>query len=278
MQKSILITGASTGIGEACALLLARNGWRVFAGVRRTADARRLAKASTNITSLILDVTKPAHITRALNSIRRVVGTRGLQALLNNAGIAVGGPLEFLPISELRRQMEVNFFGLAALTQACLPLLRAGRGRVINVSSIGGRIVAPLLAPYSISKFALEAYSDGLRRELSPWGMAVVSIQAGSIDTPIWQKSLGVAQELRGKLPRQAEALYAPMMARGLRRAERSAASGLPAADFARLLERILAAPQPRARYVIGRGTAFAILMVRWLPDAALDWFLRRHT
>lgn len=276
-QNSILISGASTGIGEACARHLASQGWRVFAGVRKAADGRRLQQATTQIQPVILDVTKPAHITRALALIHRLVGKDGLQALLNNAGIAVGGPLEFLPLSEWRRQMEVNFFGLVALTQACLPLLRAGQGRVINVSSIGGRIVAPLLAPYSASKFALEAYSDGLRRELAPWGLPVVSIQAGSIDTPIWAKSLGSAQRMRTRLPRRAESLYGPMMRRGQRRAQAAAARGLPAGQFAWLVERILNAPRPRPRYAIGRGTAFTIFMARLLPDRVMDWIVSRR-
>lgn len=276
MQRSVLITGASTGIGWACAVHLAQQGWRVFGGVRKSADARHLADASANITPLILDVAKPAHITRAAGQLRRAVGRQGLQALVNNAGIAVAGPLEFLPIAELLRQMEVNFIGQAALTQACLPLLRVGRGRIVNISSIGGRIVAPLLTPYSASKFALEAFSDGLRRELAPWKLPVISVQAGSIATPIWENSLARAERTRSKLPRQAESLYGPMMRRGERRARESAARGLPPRQAAALVERILNAPRPRPRYVIGKGTGLALFAARLLPDSWLDWIIRR--
>ena len=275
--RSVLITGASTGIGWACAMRLAEQGWNVFGGVRKKADARRLAVAAPGITPLLLDVAKPAHITRAVNTLRAALGRGGLQALVNNAGIAVSGPLEFLPIAELRRQMDVNFTGQVVLTQACLPLLRAGRGRVVNISSIGGRIVAPLLTPYSASKFALEAFTDGLRRELAPWGLPVVSVQAGSIATPIWEKSLDTAQRMRRRLPRRAESLYGPMMRRGARRARASAARGLPAEEAAVLLERILTERRPRPRYVIGKGTGLALLAARLLPDTWLDWIIRRE-
>lgn len=277
MQRSVLITGASTGIGQACAIHLAQRGWRVFAGVRRTTDGRRLTKAAPRITPLVLDVTNPVHISRVVRSLRRILGKTGLQALVNNAGIAVGGPLEFLPMADLRRQMEVNFFGQVALTQACLPLLRSGRGMIVNISSIGGRIVAPLLAPYSASKFALEAFSDGLRRELAPWGLPVVSVQAGSIDTPIWKKSLSIAEKLRRGLPLQAETLYGPMMRRGQLRAEGAAVRGLPASDAAHLVERILTARRPKPRYVIGRGTGLALFAARLLPDSFFDWLLSRY-
>lgn len=269
--RSALITGASTGIGLASVEVLAGRGWRVFAGVRREEDAQRLA-AIPGVTGLILDVTKPEQIATTVEAIRAQVGTDGLQGLVNNAGVAVSGPLEFLPIAELRRQMDVNFLGQVELTQACLPLLRAGRGRVINISSIGGRIVAPLLTPYSASKFALEAFSDGLRRELAPWKLPVVVIQAGSIDTPIWKKSLDVAGGMRDGLPAQARSLYGPMMERGQRSATRAAARGLPAADAGKLVARVLTLARPRPRYIIGRGTWLNIMLARVMPDQLLDW------
>jgi NAD(P)-dependent dehydrogenase (short-subunit alcohol dehydrogenase family) len=275
-MNSVLITGASTGIGEASAIYLALRGWRVFAGVRRNVDGRRLGKAAAGITPLILDVTKPNQISQAIKEINKLVGKHGLQGLVNNAGIAISGPLEFLPMSELRRQLEVNFLGQVELTQACLPLLRAGRGRVVNISSIGGRIVAPFLVPYSMSKFALEAYSDGLRRELLPWELYVASVQAGSIDTPIWKKSLHKADQLRAGLPRRAEALYGPAMERARQRAMDSAARGLPAEDVAHLVEHILTTRRPLARYAIGRGTRQALWLARWIPDTWLDWLMAR--
>jgi NAD(P)-dependent dehydrogenase (short-subunit alcohol dehydrogenase family) len=274
-QKTALVTGASTGIGLASVEELARRGWRVFAGVRRTEDAERL-NAIADVTALILDVTQPAQIKAAAAAIQEQVGSAGLQGLVNNAGVAVGGPLEFLPIDKLRWQMEVNFISQVELTQACLSMLRAGRGRIVNISSIGGRIVAPLLAPYSASKFALEAFSDGLRRELSPWKMPVIVIQAGSIATPIWQKSLSVAESLSNELPAQARSLYGPMMERGRHSASATAARGLPAADAGRLVAHALTTRWPRTRYIIGRGTWFNITMSRFLPDALLDWAISK--
>jgi NAD(P)-dependent dehydrogenase (short-subunit alcohol dehydrogenase family) len=275
-MRSVLITGASTGIGEACALYLAERGWRVLAGVRKPGDAERLS-ATENITPVTLDVTNFEHIASVVKLIRAETDSGELQGLINNAGIAVTGPLEFLPMADFRRQMEVNFFGLVALTQACLPLLRAGKGRVVNISSIGGRIVAPFLTPYSASKFALEAFSDGLRRELRPWKVHVSSIQAGSIDTPIWEKSLKDADLFRSKLPKEAEDLYSRGMDRTLEWSKKSAARGIRAELVAKVVEHALTARRPRARYAVGRGTRWVIALARVLPDEIFDWLMARN-
>lgn len=275
-MKSVLITGASTGIGEACAIYLAERGWRVFAGVRKQVDAERLG-AAANIAPVILDVTNPEHIADVVKLIRDENYSEGLQGLVNNAGIAVTGPLEFLPMADFRRQMDVNFFGLVELTQACLALLRAGQGRVVNISSIGGRIVAPFLTPYSASKFALEAFSDGLRRELKPWRIHVASIQAGSIDTPIWEKSLNDAGLFRSKIPKQAEELYSRGMDRTLEWSKKSAARGIRAELVARVVLHALTARRPRTRYAVGRGTRWVIALARVLPDELFDWLMGRN-
>ncbi|MEX2162084.1 MAG: SDR family oxidoreductase [Anaerolineales bacterium] len=275
--KAVLITGASTGIGEACALYFAERGWRAFAGVRKPKDARRLAAASANITPLILDVTKPRDLAQALSRVRKAVGRRGLQGLVNNAGIAVAGPLEFLPMAELRRQLEVNFFAQVAVTQAFLPLLRSGKGRIANISSIGGRVAGPFLTPYSSSKFALEAFTDGLRRELRPWSIHVASVQPGAIATPIWEKSLLMAKRTRAKLPRRAEALYGRAMQRMADAAERDGTHGVPPLLVARHVWHALTARRPRTRYAPGQGTALTLWLLRWLPDSFIDWLLTRR-
>lgn len=275
-MKNILISGASTGIGEACAIYLAEQGWRVFAGVRKPADAKRLDKLSKNITPVVLDVAKPQQIAAAIKKIGRTVGKKGLQGLVNNAGIAVSGPMEFLPVDELRHQFEVNVLGQVALTQASLPLLRQGRGRVINMSSISGRVSSPFLAPYSMSKFALEAFSDALRRELLPWKLHVAVVEPGAINTPIWKKSLGAADKVRAGLPRRAEALYGPAMERARKRAMHSGEGGLPPEDIARLVHHILTTARPRTRYPIGRNVRLLIWVTRWLPDKWLDWIMAR--
>lgn len=275
-MNSILITGASTGIGEACAIYFAERGWRVFAGVRKTADAKRLAAANKSIVPVLLDVTKPRQIGAAVTRIRQQAGKHGLQGLVNNAGIAVTGPMEFLPMDELCRQMEVNFFAQVMVTQACLPLLRAGNGRIANISSIGGRVVGPFLAPYSMSKFALEAFTDGLRRELRPWRIHVASVQPGAIATPIWLKSLSMAKDSRAKLPREAEAFYGRPMQRMVDAAERSGEHGVPAAVVARDVWHALTARRPRTRYAPGRGTGLILWFLRWLPDSFVDWIVTR--
>lgn len=271
-MKSVLITGASTGIGEACALHLAERGWQVFAGVRKDTDASRLSNVATGITSVILDVTNSKQIAATVKTIRSRVKNDGLQGLVNNAGIAVSGPLEFLPIDALRRQLEINFFAQVEVTQDLLPLLRTGRGRVVNMSSIGGRVVAPYLVPYSASKFALEAFTDGLRREMRPWKIHVASVQAGAIATPIWEKSFSQALDFRGQLPAEAEGLYGVGMDQMLAWSKRSAARGLPALAVARKVEHALTARWPRTRYIVGRGTRLAIWLARHLPDELVDW------
>jgi NAD(P)-dependent dehydrogenase (short-subunit alcohol dehydrogenase family) len=273
-HPSALITGASTGIGEACARYLVERGWRVFAGVRQPADAERLA--ATNITPLILDVTQAEQIDAAMAAIRKELGGAGLQGLVNNAGIAVTGPLEYLPLDDLRLQMEVNFISQVAVTQASLPLLRLGRGRIANISSIGGRVASPFVGPYSASKFALEAFTDALRRELRPWKMHVASIQPGSIKTPIWEKSLAGGDSLLASLPAQAIALYGPVLQRVYRRAQFAGARGIPAEAVARAVHHALSARWPRTRYIMGRGTRTAIWFARRLPDELVDWVFGR--
>ena len=174
IQRNILITGASTGIGAACTEFLSKQGFRVFAGVRKHEDAQRIALESAGkIVHVIIDVTKAESIENAKQLIEKMTGTKGLAALVNNAGMAVSGPLEFLSVDALRHQMEVNVVGQVAVTQTFLPLLRQGNGRVINIGSISGKIAYPFLGPYSASKYALEAITDSLRMELRPWNIPV---------------------------------------------------------------------------------------------------------
>ncbi|MEX0791398.1 MAG: SDR family NAD(P)-dependent oxidoreductase, partial [Actinomycetota bacterium] len=170
-RGAVVITGASTGIGRATAPRLAAIGFRVFAGVRKQADADSLKQEAPAVTPLILDVTDEHSIAEAATAVKAAVGANGLAGLVNNAGITVPGPLEFLPAEDLRRQFEVNVIGPIAVTQAFMPLLRAGKGRIVNVGSIGGRVSTPFLGAYSASKFAIEAISDALRVELRPWGI-----------------------------------------------------------------------------------------------------------
>ena len=203
---TVVVTGASTGIGEATALHLRELGFDVRAGVRKDEDAERLRVARGHAAAL--DVTDADSIASAAAE----VGDAPLAGLVNNAGIAVSAPLEFVPIDELRRQLEVNVVGQVAVTQAFLPALRRGRGRIVNVSSIGGRIALPLAGPYAASKFALEAVSDSLRREVAQFGIEVSVVEPGGVKTPIWKKGTETAEQIAADLPPEAGQLYGGMV------------------------------------------------------------------
>jgi NAD(P)-dependent dehydrogenase (short-subunit alcohol dehydrogenase family) len=214
-RGAVVVTGASKGIGRACAMRLDRQGFRVFAGVRRVADAEALRKeASDRLEPVLVDVTDQAAVTALGEHVARSVGDDGLVGLVNNAGIAVAGPLEFLPPDELRRQLEVNVTGQLAVTQALLPVLRRARGRIVNIGSISGRLALPFTGPYAASKHALEALTDALRIELMPWGIHVSILQPGAIATPIWETSIAAAEAVSDRYPPQAHDYYGKTMER----------------------------------------------------------------
>ena len=208
-SKTIVITGASTGIGKACALHLDKLGYQVFAGVRTETDALSLQDASSDrLTTFYIDIAKSESILSATNMLKSTLKSVGLDGLINNAGIVVAGPLEFVPIDSLRSQLEINVIGHIAVTQALLPLLRQAQGRIINMSSVSGRVATPFLGPYAASKFALEALSDSMRLELMPWDINVSVIERGPISTPIWTKSIEATKLMIDKLPKKAKVLY----------------------------------------------------------------------
>jgi NAD(P)-dependent dehydrogenase (short-subunit alcohol dehydrogenase family) len=266
-SHSVLVTGASTGIGYDIARLLAARGWRVFAGVRREADGSRVqALAPALIVPVRLDVTEATSIAVARNLIEAAVGQTGLDGLVNNAGIVVAGPVETVPLNDWRRQFETNVFGAIGVTQAFLPLLRRSRGRVVMISSISGRISYPLLGPYAASKFALEAVTDALRLELMPDGISVTLIEPGPIKTPIWEKSRAASQVLaQGMAPELVER-YEPLREKLRVATERSAAAGLDPTAVSAAVERALTARRPRIRQVIGRNARLGLLL-KHLPD-----------
>jgi NAD(P)-dependent dehydrogenase (short-subunit alcohol dehydrogenase family) len=265
---SVIITGASTGIGRACALHLDRLGWHVFAGVRQDVDAASLrTEASARLKSLFLDVTDPASIEKAVAVVSESLGAQGLSGLVNNAGIPYGGPVEFLALDAVRREFEVNFFGLIAVTQAFLPLLRRGRGRIVNMSSVGGMVAAPFVAPYSATKFAMEALSDALRMELAPWHIHVSVVQPGAIETPIWDKAQDVLQHLIKAAPPDGLDLYGKAI-HGM--APRYVPHGIPPETVAKAVAHALASAHPRTRYPIGLEGAL-VRLARCLPDRLRD-------
>jgi NAD(P)-dependent dehydrogenase (short-subunit alcohol dehydrogenase family) len=275
---AIVITGASTGIGEACALALDGRGCRVFAGVRSEADAQRLrGRSSPRLTSLHLDVTDAATIAAAARRVDEAVGEAGLAGLVNNAGIVVAGPLELIPLDQLRRQFEVNVIGQVAVTQAFLPLLRRAAGRIVNMGSLNGRIAAPYLAPYAASKHALEAISDALRSELRAWGIEVSLIEPGSIATPIWDKSFAAADQLESETAAEGLALYEADLA-AVRKAGRRLADGaLPVDRVVRAVVHALFARRPKTRYPVGLQTFLLFRAVKWVPDRLWDRFVRNN-
>ena len=268
----MVITGTSSGIGRATALRLDRAGFDVFAGVRKPEDGERLAaEASDRLRPVIVDVTDDAAIAAAARSVDEAVGEAGVAGLVNNAGLSVAGPLEFLPLDELRRQLEVNLVGQVAVTQAFLAAIRRARGRIVNITSVGGRIVNPFVAPYHASKWGLEAVTDALRMELRPWGIQVVAIEPGTIDTEIWRKGQDQGQEIFEGLPARGQELYGeilPKMRSTLARLDRLAQ---PADRVAKVVERALTARRPRARYVVGSDARLLITLRQVLPSRALD-------
>jgi NAD(P)-dependent dehydrogenase (short-subunit alcohol dehydrogenase family) len=273
--RSALVTGASTGIGRATALRLDGAGWRVFAGVRKQEDAESLrGDGSKRLSPLILDVTDAAQIAAAAERIGEAVGEAGLDGLVNNAGIGVIGPLETIPIDDFRRQVEVNLTGQVAVTQAMLPAIRRAGGRVVLVSSGGGRMALPFGGPYHAAKFGLEAVADSLRQELRPWRIEVSVIEPGSIDTPIWERAISGYEEMAQRAPARQEQLYGERLGRLREGARRTAARGIPPDKAARAIERALTARRPRTRYRVGLDANGQILLCRLLPDRALDRLL----
>lgn len=269
-ERAVLVTGASTGIGRETALLLDRSGFTVFAGVRKSADGEALAAAASGrLVAVPLDVTKPEQIAAAAALIAD--SADGLAGLVNNAGIASAAPLEFVPIEDLRHQLEVNVVGQVAVTQAMLPLLRTARGRIINVTSIGGLIAGQMLGPYNASKFALEAITHVLRQELAPWGIEAIAIEPGQIATPIWATASANSDRMLDGLPEQVNEYYGDKMAGARRMAAKAAAHGLPPIEVAKVIERALTAKRPKTRYTVGRDAAIGSALIARLPDRQRD-------
>ncbi len=281
LANTIVVTGASSGIGKACALQLDKLGFRVFAGVRREMDSDALRhEASAALTPILLDITDTASITSAVDIVTTAIGEIGLAGIINNAGIAVAGPLEFLPVSEIRKQLEVNVIGQIAVTQAFLPLLRQGQGRVINIGSLGGRIAMPFIGPYSAAKFAMEALTDALRMELRPWHIHVSIVEPGFIATPIWEKSKEVAGTIFDNLPRQADHMYGPIIPGVRETYSHAGRTGTPAEEVARVIIQALTAARPKTRYIVGRGARLGTSILERLPDklrdALITWWLTK--
>jgi NAD(P)-dependent dehydrogenase (short-subunit alcohol dehydrogenase family) len=281
---AVVITGASTGIGRTAALHLAGKGLRVLTGVRKASDGEAVAKAfaaekhagSGSIEPLVIDVADGDSIARAVAEVGERLGGSRLAGLVNNAGIALGGPQEHLALSEWRRQFEVNVFGLVDLTQRLLPHLLAGRGRVVNISSMGGKVSTPFMAPYSASKFAVEAITDALRMELAPFGVWAACVEPGAVKTEIWKKADELMVERKTELPAEVQQRYAELMTAMAKFTATAAKNGVDAIKVARAIEHALLARRPRTRYPVGPDARMGMFLHWLLPDRMFEWLLRK--
>ncbi len=273
----MVITGASTGIGEATALHLASLGYRVLAGVRKQADFERLRAIGRGIEPVILDVTNEEHIAALCELVDRTE-PGGLTALVNNAGIGAPGPIEAVAPQEWRDVMEVNVIGVVAVTQALLPSLLRAKGRVINMGSGGGRIGFPLFGPYNTSKFAIEGFTDVLRREIGPHGVKVSLIQPGIIATPIYDKHLPISYERMSSMAPEVLSRYRAQLDSAHRAGEEAPTTGMPPIVVAEAVAKAVRARFPKTRYVVGRDSRIAVVCARILPDRLIDLIIGRIT
>ena len=269
-MPSVLVTGTSRGIGHFIATHLAANGWDVFAGVRNEEDATKVKAASQRITPVILDITNSDHLAALDGSL-----PERLDAVVNNAAMAVGGPMEAVMPAELRRLLEVNVVGQLAVTQAVLPRLRRSRGRIVFISSLNGKVSFPLLGAYSASKFALEAAADALRMELKSWDIAVVVVEPAQTKTDMWRSAYSFVEEMAAAMPSETRQLYErhlPGLGKVLAMTSKMA---VPPAKVAEVVEEALTARRPRARYVVGVGPKLQLAFVTKLPSPVRDRLLR---
>ncbi|KAA0234874.1 MAG: hypothetical protein JJLCMIEE_01050 [Acidimicrobiales bacterium] len=273
-RGAVSVTGTSSA-RRACALALRSRGFEVYASVRSDTDADALESDDAHIHPLRLDLKDDASIDGAVTSLAEAIGERGLYCLVNNAGIALGGPLEHLPIEYWRDQLAANVIGQVALTRALLPMIRRGRGRIVFVGSISGRVATPLLGPYCASKAAIESVADTLRNELWPWRIPVSLVEPGGVRTPIWDKARSLVATLEQELPEQALQDYAGAienMRQGIESQERSAVSP---EKVAAVVERVVLTPRPRARCVVGLDAHVTGLLARYLPSRPRDYLIR---
>ncbi len=272
--KTILVTGASSGIGWATSLELADQGWRVFAAVRKEADAKKLRDASSNkVTTVLMDIVDYESVKKGAREIETMLGGAGLDALFNNAGISVQGPAEIIPIEMFEQQIRVNVFGNLFVTQTFLPLLRKAQGTIVFTSSESGRVTLPLMAPYSASKFALEAVANALRIELRPWKIRVSLVELQTIKTPMWEKIDITTEKLFASVPKQTRDLYKDELKTLSVFPKWQAEMGISMKKAVRVIIRALSVRRPKARYLVGWEARFLVYSHNITPTWMMDWF-----
>jgi NAD(P)-dependent dehydrogenase (short-subunit alcohol dehydrogenase family) len=272
IERAVLVTGASSGIGAATVEALANDGFIVYAGVRNGADAERMKASHANVRPLQLDVTDAQAIEAAAAAVQS--GGVPLVGLVNNAGVAFGGPLETLPVDDLRTQFDVNVIGAMAVTQIFLPLLRAQPSRIVFIGSIAGRIAMPYFAPYCASKAALRALTSALRIELAPSHVDVTLIEPGSVATPIWSKGLAMRDAMLARLPASGSEHYRAAIDTVMRTLAGEQRNGMPVTRVADVVVRALTARKPKAHYIVGKRASIGALLAL-LPPSIHDRFLR---
>jgi NAD(P)-dependent dehydrogenase (short-subunit alcohol dehydrogenase family) len=276
-MRAVVVTGSSTGIGRASALALAREGFAVFAGVRKPEHGEALvAAAKGELEPLALDVADGASITAAAKRVGEATEGR-LAGLVNNAGTVVPGPVETVDLDELRRQLEVNVVGQVAVTQVFLPLIRRARGRVVLMSSIGGRMSFPHLSAYHASKHALEAIGDSLRQEMRQFGVEVAIVEPGSVATPFWDKGHAEAPKARAAMGPELLELYGPELDQLEAASRKTAARGVPPERVADAVVHALTAARPKTRYLVGADAKVQAQLRRLVPDRVLDRLVARE-
>ncbi|MCU1404867.1 MAG: Dehydrogenase [Glaciihabitans sp.] len=266
----MVVSGASTGMGAATARQLASLGYHVLAGVRRETDGNAIR--SDGIEPVILDVTRPDHIADLVERISSDPTHRQLRAIVNNAGISIYAPVEALPLDRWRQLFEVNLFGHVALTQALLPFLHRSRGRIVNISSVGGKGAMATYGPYAATKFALEAVSDALRRELAPHGVQVVVIEPGAVKTEMADRGAATTSGLAAEMTPELQRLYGGLVSANLAQTAAHIGNGMTADEAGSIIARAATTRRPRTRYAVGRDAAIIIGLARILPDRLLDW------
>ena len=272
-RELIVVTGTSTGMGAATAKELAGRGFHVLAGVRREIDADALR--GDGIEPLILDITVESDVAAVADRVAADPRGRPLRALINNAGIAVNAPVEALPIAEWRRQFEVNLFGHVAMIQALMPSLLRSSGTVVNISSVGGKVALPTYPAYAGTKFALEALSDSMRREVNHLGVKVVVVEPGAVKTEMAQRGVATAERLKAGMTADQLERYGDLIDAMSNLARSFDTDGVPAERAAKVIANAATAPRPRTRYTIGRDAAILARLSRVVSDRFLDRVVR---
>lgn len=271
MNRTALITGGSSGIGRECARSLVRRGWRVFVGTR---DGKPSDVPGAEVVRL--DVTDAESIARARDHLQAACGLTRLDALVNNAGVVIPGPLEGLSAGDVRHQFEVNVIGVQAVTASFLPMLREAGGRIVMVGSINGRLAKPIIGAYSASKHALAALADAWRLELAPWKISVSLIEPARVETPLWGKVESTVARVMDDMDPETRSLYATQMGAVLAKAKRKT-SGIPPQRVVEAVLRALESRRPRARYLVGANARLQVVLHALLPRWAIESLILRQ-